>query len=81
MVVLAKPAEPDLWGLGGGEECPGATIKHPIIGPLLPLPGPWRGSLPDLSHLVAGAESLQNRTQLPLGPSGLGAKDEESDLS
>lgn len=30
------------------------------------------------SHLVGGVEDLQNRAQLPLGPSGLGAEDEAS---
>lgn len=31
------------------------------------------------SHLVGGVEDLQNRAQLPLGPSGLGAEDEASE--
>ena len=39
-------------GGGGGGGSPWPTIGLVTVGLLLPLPGLWRCSLPDLSHLV-----------------------------
>lgn len=66
MVVLAKPAEPDQWGavVGGGSPWP--TIRLVTVGLLL-LPGLWRCSLRDLSHLVG-----RSRGPAKYGPASLG---------
>lgn len=59
----------------GGFLAPQLSLQS--SGPLLPLPGLRRCSLPDLSYLAVGAKGLQDRAQLPLGPSGLGAEAEQ----